>query len=67
MRLRELRDARGMTVDDLLLKLNKQGVELSIWTLYKYEQGELQVGLDLLPALAKALGCKSIAELLPTK
>ena len=56
-----------MTVDDLLLKLNKQGVELSIWTLYKYEQGELQVGLDLLPALAKALGCKSIAELLPTK
>ena len=59
-RIRELRDERRLTVQEVA---DKSGIPL--YTLYGYENGRREIPLDLLPALAKALRCKTPDDLLP--
>ncbi len=59
-RLRQLREAKGLTVDELA---GKAGIEAK--RLYHYEAGARSIDSDLYPALAKALGCKSPADFFP--
>jgi transcriptional regulator with XRE-family HTH domain len=65
-RLRTLRDAAGVDIDDLAEKLTKAGYPVSTPTLYAWESGRLQIQLDALPYLAKALKVK-VSDLLPEK
>lgn len=52
-RLRELRDRRGKTVDELALSL---GVAVS--TVYGWENGTRRPDISQLPVIAEALGVK---------
>ena len=61
-RVRELRDQHGIEAVDLAAKV---GVELH--SIYAYETGRRAIPTDLLPKLAKALKCESVADLLPPK
>jgi transcriptional regulator with XRE-family HTH domain len=58
-RLRELRQARGMTQDDLA---NKASVTTSY--LSRLESGKVAPGIDMVERIASALGT-TVAELLP--
>ena len=59
VRVRELREGRRMTVDELAKKL---GVEPA--ALYRWENGLRDVPLDLLPKIGAALKVKA-ADLMP--
>lgn len=60
LRLRELREAKGLTPEELA---DKVGVD---WrTIYTYESRKRKIDPDLYPALAKALGCKSPSDFFP--
>lgn len=65
-RIRELRTALGITVEDLAAKLTKAGYDVKPPTLYHWENGTREPALDAVPYLAKALKV-SVAELLPAK
>ena len=65
-RLRELREAQSLTVDELAEKVTKAGYAVSAPTLYAWENGRLQVQLDAIPCLSKALQVL-IEDLLPRK
>lgn len=60
VRLRKLRDAKGMTVKQVAAAV---GVELH--NIYRWEAATRDVGTDALPALAKALGCRTPGDLFP--
>lgn len=66
-RVRALRIAKGMSVDELRLALERHGVVLVNSALYAYENGNRQINPDHYPALAKVLGVKSVREFLPGK
>lgn len=66
-RIRELRKAKGMTVEELRDALRASGVEIGLSTTYGYENGNHRPDPDTYPALAKVLGCKSVREFLPEK
>lgn len=66
-RLRALRNAKRMSVDELRLALERHGVTLANSALYAYENGNRQINPDHYPALAKVLGVKSVREFLPGK
>ena len=53
IRVRELREAKGLTVAQLADKVGVPAVRI-----YKYESNETVIAPDLYPALAKALGVK---------
>lgn len=59
-RLRELREAKGLTVAELS---DKTGIGLM--RLYSYESHKRKIDPDSYPTLAKALGCKTVAEFFP--
>lgn len=65
-RVRQLRKASGMTVEDVSLALRKIGIKASTATVYHWENGRNEPSLDTLPFLARVLKC-SIHELLPGK
>lgn len=65
-KLRSMREAAGIAPDDLATRLTKMGYKVSAPSLYAWENGNLQVQLDALPYLAKALRT-TIAELMPDK
>lgn len=60
VRVRMLREAKGLTVESLADKLG-----CTVAALYTYEQGTRGIPLDLCPKLAKVLGCKSVDEFFP--
>ena len=55
-RLRELREARGKTVDEMCDALAAVGYPVPVSTYYEYENGRTKVNLDALPYLAEVLG-----------
>ncbi len=55
VRLRELREAAKLSVEELAAKVTRAGYELTVVTLYRWENGLRQIALDAVPALAKAL------------
>jgi len=61
VRLRELREAKGMTVEAFAEKV---GAPRS--TAYAWENATVGIDIDALPRIAKVLGV-TIAELLPAK
>ena len=66
-RLRELRDRAGLSVPELLERLDRYGYSLSLQGYYKWENGRAKVDLDAVPALSKALRLKRIKDLFPAK
>lgn len=67
IRLRELREQGGLTVDDVIERLQRAGLDVKRATYYAYECGDVTVPLDLFPALTKALKATSPSDLLPPK
>lgn len=59
-RIRELREAKNLKVHELADKLG-----VSAARIYAYESGEREIPTDLYPPLAKALGCKTVADFFP--
>lgn len=62
LRIRELREARQMTVEDLA---ERAGVTVN--NLYAWESHRRVPSIDVLAKLAKALGCKTPADFFPPK
>lgn len=60
VRVRALREAKAMTVHQLA---DKAGVTHQ--AMYAYEQNTRTMPPDLYPVVAKALGCKSLADFFP--
>lgn len=59
-RVRELREAKGWSIKRLA---DKAGIPVP--TLYGYENGGRDIPPDAYPRLAKALGCKRVADFFP--
>ena len=66
-RVRKLRTDNDMSVEGLRDALRRRGVELSISMVYAIENGSRSVDVNHLPAIAAALGCKSVLDILPPK
>lgn len=60
VRIRELREAKRLTVEQLADKL-----DVSLFTVYAWESGTRDVTTNRIPALAKALGVKRVEDLFP--
>jgi transcriptional regulator with XRE-family HTH domain len=56
VRIRELRQAQGLTVEELAGRIGEQGVTISRSALTNVETGAKRASRDLLTAWAKALG-----------
>lgn len=65
-RLRSLREKAGLSVDDVVAKMEKAGYPLRVQTYYGWENGRRQVNWDALPAIAKALKVKP-RDVIPEK
>jgi len=71
-RIRELREARGWSLDDLAERLKQNGTTIPVSSLYAYEVGRRGDGtgrdipVDLYPAIAAVFG-KSIRSFLPAE
>ena len=65
-RLREFREAAGITPAELAEKLTRAGYRAAASTLYAWENGNLQVQVDAVPVLAKIFRV-SIREFFPEK
>lgn len=69
--LREMRLAKDWSVKDLSERLSAIGAEVPIPSLYAYERGKLNGGVDLpwelVPAIGKVFGSKPLAGWLPPK
>lgn len=63
-RLRELREAKGWTVEQLAQKVNAEGFPVSEPGIYHWENGGSAIALEAVPVLARVFG-KSIAKFLP--
>jgi transcriptional regulator with XRE-family HTH domain len=68
-RLRELRTARGLSVQELSGRLARLGRRVPLATLYAYERGKdaggVDLPLELIPLIAEAYGFSSAADWLP--
>jgi transcriptional regulator with XRE-family HTH domain len=71
VRLRELRAAAGLSIEDLEAQLAKLGRAVPRTTLYAYERGKDAGGVDLphalIPLIAKVYGFPRAGEWLPPK
>ena len=63
-RLRAVRERKKKSISEVVDALAGQGYPISEKTLYAYEHGTRKVHLDLMPALAAALGV-SVRSLWP--
>jgi transcriptional regulator with XRE-family HTH domain len=63
-RVRGLREAAGMDVERLALRVTQAGYQVAAQTIYGWENGKNSIPVDVLPALAEALGV-SIRKLVP--
>lgn len=64
--LRNAREAKSISLDELQTKLARNGVALSTKTLSAYELGNREIRIADFPAFAKALGC-GIHDLIPNR
>ncbi len=64
-RLRELREKTGMTGQEMVEAVKREGYEVKQTTYYNWESGKSEPPLEAFPAIAKALGKKSPRILLP--
>jgi len=53
-----LREEAGLSVDEVVEKVNKAGYEVSIATLKHWENNRIKVNIDAIPYLAKSLKVK---------
>lgn len=65
-RLRELREKRGLTVQEAAESISKAGYQIAERGYYSWESHKNQPPLDAFPALAEAFSLKRIRDLLPT-
>ena len=63
-RIRELRDRKKLTVEDVVERMKQHGFSIAQPTFSQWETGRTKPSLDAFPALAKALGVP-IRDLLP--
>ena len=66
-RMRKLRKAKKMSIDEMRIALESAGVVMVNSALYAYENGNRQINPDHYPALAKVLGCESVRDFLPSR
>src|SRR5690349_4375696 len=66
IRIRAERKRRGMSVDELRDGMNRHGYSISTSNLYAWERGMVNIDLNAIPAISKALGV-SPHDLLPNK
>ncbi len=64
-RLRELRAKRGLSVEALMDNLAQHGLTVNRSLVYAWENGSKLVHPNHYPAIAAALGCKSVRQFLP--
>ncbi len=64
IRLRELREKAGLTVDQVVEAMDRAGYSIAARSFYNWEQGRRDTPFDALPALAKALG-QNVRNLMP--
>ena len=64
--IRTTRERKGLTVQQVIERMEKAGWPVALQTFYGWENRKRQVNWDALPALAKALKVK-IRDLLPAK
>ncbi len=62
IRLRELREKAGLTVQEVAVRL-----ETTFVTVHNWESGKPTVRLDVLPQLAEMYGLKEVRNLFPKK
>lgn len=66
-KIRSMREKAGLTVEDVVKKMQKNGYSVSVPTFYKWESGERKFNLDAIPAFAKSLKIKNLQEVFPPK
>ena len=64
-RLRTLREKAGLTIDQFIEKVAQSGYKVGKSTAYHWESGRTDPPLDAFPAIATALGLKTVRRLLP--
>jgi hypothetical protein len=69
-RLRELRDSKGWSIEDLQARLTRYGATVPTSTIYSYEVGKEAGGADLpwhlVPIVAKVYGYQTANGWLPS-
>ncbi|MDE2102428.1 MAG: helix-turn-helix transcriptional regulator [Patescibacteria group bacterium] len=65
--VRKRRKDAGLSVEQFRDALRRRGVEIAISTIYGIENGNNDVDVNHLPAMAAVLGCESVLEILPPK
>jgi hypothetical protein len=65
VRIRELRNKRGQAVDEFLQALEQQGLTVNRSLAYAWENGSKLIHPNHYPAIAAALGCRSVRAFLP--
>lgn len=63
-KIRELREAKNLTLKDVVERLNALDVEIKLAAYSHWELGQRQIDWDAIPAIAECLGV-SIRKLLP--
>jgi transcriptional regulator with XRE-family HTH domain len=66
VRIRTMREAAGLSVEELAELISKAGYVVAAPTLYHWENGNRRPDLDAMPAIAKALRVP-LVEFLPKK
>ena len=64
-RLRQLREKAGLSVKETVEKINMAGYAITEMAYYSWENGNRQINLNAIPALAKTLGLKTCQGLFP--
>jgi hypothetical protein len=62
-----LRESKGLSIPEMLQRLNAEGLPLTRHTLYRIERGASCLKFNDLPKLVNALGLESVRELLPER
>lgn len=66
-RIRNLREEAGLTVEEVVTKMEKHGYQTTVQTFYKWENGMRKIHLDAIPAFAKTIKLKNYQEVFPKK
>lgn len=64
-KLRAIRERAGLSVDQVVQSIRENGHDVPVSTYYKWESGMSKVHLDMLPAIARALGRNNVHSILP--
>jgi transcriptional regulator with XRE-family HTH domain len=66
-RLRALREGAGLSVDEVVERLNAAGIEVKARAVYSWEQGQTTPQVPAIPVLAKIYQLESPGELFPKR